>query len=263
MKAGDKKPIIKLRFLGTGTSQGVPVIGCDCQVCTSSDTRDKRLRTSALVSMGNTNIVIDAGPDFRYQMLRADVTSVDAILITHEHNDHIIGLDDVRPFNFMQWKDMPLYCTQRVKKDLLTRFHYIFRSKNRYPGAPMIQIHTIEKTDVLSLGGVEVIPIEAWHGRWPVMGFRFDSLTYITDMKSIKEGELEKVKNSKILVVNALHHKEHHSHLNLEQALEFIEKVAPERAYLTHASHRMGLYEEVSKRLPANVFLAYDGLEVF
>lgn len=252
---------IKITFLGTGTSQGVPVIGCDCVVCDSTNHQDKRLRTSVLVDCSNQTLVIDVGPDFRQQMLRAAVKNLNAILITHEHNDHIIGLDDVRPFNFKKWQDMPVFASKRVIGQLKKRFSYVF-SENPYPGSPMIKLHTISKENDFNAAGIPITPIEVRHGGLPILGFRIGDFTYLTDVKTISATEKHKVKNSKVLVINALHHKEHHSHLNLEQALNLIEELAPEQAYLTHLSHRMGMHEEVSKSLPPNVSIAYDGLQV-
>ena len=252
---------IQITFLGTGTSQGIPVIGCDCEVCQSKDHRDKRLRTALLVSTQQTTIVIDIGPDFRQQMLREGVERLDAIVITHKHNDHIIGLDDVRPFNFKQGQNMPIYATKEVQQNLQQRFAYSFE-KNPYPGAPMLTLRTINKKEAFSIGDITLQPIEVLHGKLPVLGFRIGDFTYITDMKTITLEELKKVKGSKVLVLNALHQKIHHSHLNLEEALAFIEQIQPQKAYLLHLSHRMGTHKATSKLLPPNVFIAYDGLMV-
>jgi len=252
---------LKLRFLGTGTSQGIPVIGCNCPVCTSNDFRDQRLRCAILLNIDDQMLVIDIGPDFRQQMLSAKVEHIDAVLITHEHNDHVIGLDDVRPFNFWSNNDMPVYARLNVQADLKNRFPYIF-SKNRYPGAPSVVFRDIEVNKPFQIGETTIIPIEAFHGKLPVFGFRIRDFTYLTDLKTIHPSELEKIKGSKLLVISALHKKEHHSHLNLNQALELIKKINPTRAYLTHLSHRMGLYQEVEKILPPNVFIAYDNLEL-
>jgi phosphoribosyl 1,2-cyclic phosphate phosphodiesterase len=255
------KAPLKITILGSGTSQGVPVIGCDCEVCTSAGPRDQRLRVAILISRGGVNIAVDAGPDFRQQMLRAGVKSLDAVLLTHEHNDHIIGLDDVRPFNFMQWKKMPVFATPQVQAEVRKRFAYIFE-KNPYPGSPMLELRTISKAENFEVSGINITPIEVLHGELPVMGFRLGDFTYLTDVKTIAEDQKAKARHSKVLVLNALHHKTHHSHLNLREALAMIEDLAPEQAYLTHISHRMGLHAAVSKTLPKNVALAYDGLEI-
>lgn len=252
---------LQVTFLGTGTSQGVPVIGCNCEVCTSPDPRDNRLRCSVLVRYQDFNFVIDTGPDFRQQMLRAQVHDLHAVLLTHAHNDHIIGLDDVRPYNFKYWRNMPLYASELVLEQVKLRFHYIFE-KDPYPGSPMIELHAINRDHSFQLGGLNILPIEVMHGNIPVLGFRMGQFVYLTDVKTIHETEMEKAMNAKVLVLNALHHTEHHSHLNLSQALRLIEKLAPEKAYLTHISHNMGLHAQVSEQLPASVELGYDGLEI-
>ncbi|MEM7103495.1 MAG: MBL fold metallo-hydrolase [Bacteroidota bacterium] len=252
---------MEITFLGTGTSQGVPVIGCDCEVCLSEDPRDKRLRCSIMVSINGKNIVVDTGPDFREQMLRAGVKDVEAVLITHEHRDHIAGLDDVRPFNFIHKKDMPVYTTRHVAELLKKSFWYIFDAPF-YPGIPQIKLHEINKDDPFTVSGVEITPIEVMHYKLPVLGFRFGGFTYITDAKTIAEEEKLKIKGTKTLVLNALRKEEHISHLNLEQALTLIDELKPERAYLTHASHLLGLHQNIQDELPENVFLAYDGLKI-
>lgn len=256
-----KNNSLKVTFLGTGTSQGIPIIRCDCEVCLSENSCDKRLRVSILVEYKGTTLAVDCGPDFRQQMLRANVNNLDAVLITHEHNDHVIGLDDVRPFNFMKRADMPIYAEERVRNELRVRFGYAFE-ESPYPGAPMLKLLPISENIPFQVGDIPIIPIRAMHGLLPVFGFRFGDFTYLTDIKTISESELKKVSDSKILVLNALHHQEHHSHLNLTQALELIEKINPEKAFLTHISHQMGLHEAVSKTLPPNVHLAFDGLTV-
>jgi phosphoribosyl 1,2-cyclic phosphate phosphodiesterase len=258
-----KAQIIKLKvtFLGTGTSQGIPVIGCDCPVCQSNDPRDKRLRTSVFLEIDKKHIIIDTGPDFRQQMLRKQVKYLDAVLITHDHNDHIIGIDDIRPFNFMANRKMPVYASKKTAENLNERFSYVF-AKNPYPGAPMIDLIQVNKNKKFKFNDIDIVPIEALHGKMPVMGYRIGDFTYLTDVKTISDKELKKVSGSKVLVLNALHRKEHHSHLNLEQALELIEKIKPQTAYLIHLSHNMGFHAKVARELPENVYLAYDGLSV-
>lgn len=248
-------------FLGTGTSQGIPVIGSNHQVCKSNNPKDKRLRVSVLLAWNEFTYVIDCGPDFRQQMLRENVTKVDAILLTHEHSDHTAGLDDIRPFNFMQGK-MPFYAHNRVFNSLRERFAYIFATVNKYPGAPSIETIEIDKDTPFIIGGKEVIPIEALHDKLPVLGFRVEDFTYLTDVKTITNEEIEKVKGTKILVINALKDEPHYSHFNIAEALDFVEKVKPEITYFTHISHLMGFHEEVEKRLPKNVHLAYDTLKI-
>ena len=253
----------KITFLGTGTSQGVPIIGCRCQVCTSTDPKDQRLRSSILISQGGTNIVVDTGPDFRQQMLRAGVSHLSAVLLTHSHNDHVAGLDDVRPFNFMEFKDLPLYAAPSVLQEIKKRFAYIFE-ENPYPGAPMIALRAINKHEPFIVeGGVQFQPVEVMHGSLPVMGFRMGGFVYLTDVKTIAEEERVKIRRAKVLVINALHHNEHHSHLNLKEALAMIEDLSPEKAYLIHMGHGMGLHRELGPRLPPNVSLSFDGLEIW
>lgn len=252
---------LSVTFLGTGTSQGIPVIGSEHPVCKSKDSKDKRLRVSALISWGEYNYVIDTGPDFRMQMLECGCTKLDGVLFTHEHNDHIAGLDDIRPYFFRQG-DIAAYAHKRVFNALKKRFDYIFVTENKYPGAPTLKEIEIDKTTPFKISDKLVIPIEVMHNRLPVLGFRIDDFTYITDAKTIAPEEINKIKGTKVLVLNALRQEAHYSHFNLEEALDFIAMIKPERAYLTHISHKMGFHEEVQKTLPKNVFLAYDGLKI-
>ncbi|MDE3743348.1 MBL fold metallo-hydrolase [Maribacter polysaccharolyticus] len=252
---------MKITFLGTGTSQGIPVIGSSHPVCLSKDPRDKRLRVSVLLSWDDHNYVIDCGPDFRQQMLTNSIPTLDGILFTHEHSDHTAGIDDIRPFFFRQG-DIPIYAHNRVIDSLKKRFDYIFTDGDRYPGAPAVEIHAIENNNPFCLGGQEVVPINVMHDQLQVFGFRIKDFTYLTDVKTIEDSEIEKIKGSKIVVVNALREKEHHSHFNLNEALAFIAKVKPEKAYLTHISHLLGFHREVEKKLPKDVHLAYDNLQL-
>ncbi|MFS4455705.1 MBL fold metallo-hydrolase [Maribacter sp. 2304DJ31-5] len=252
---------LKITFLGTGTSQGIPIIGSTHPVCLSNDEKDKRLRVSVLLSWGEYNYVIDCGPDFRQQMLTHKISKLDGILFTHEHSDHTAGLDDIRPFFFRQG-DIPIYARKRVIKSLKQRFDYIFSRKNRYPGAPAVIINLIKKGISFKLGDKEVVPIEADHNRLKVFGFRVDGFTYLTDVKSIRPKEIEKIRGTKILVVNALRKEPHHSHFNLKEALEFVETIKPQKTYFTHISHLLGFHKEVEAQLPKNVYLAYDNLEM-
>ncbi|MEX1188353.1 MAG: MBL fold metallo-hydrolase [Bacteroidia bacterium] len=251
---------MKVTFLGTGTSQGVPVIACECEVCRSSDSRDNRLRCSVLISDTQGNLLIDTGPDFRQQILRENIKHLDAVLFTHEHKDHIAGLDDIRAFNYFQRKHMDIYLSEHVETALRREFAYIF-AKNKYPGIPLINLHRIN-LNPFKLLGHQITPIEVSHYLMPVFGFKIDSFCYVTDAKSIAESELTKMKNAKVLVLNALRKETHVSHFTLKEALEVIDYVKPEKAYLTHLSHQMGLHAEVEKELPKNVFLAYDGLKI-
>ena len=250
---------MEITFLGTGTSQGIPVIGSRHPVCLSDDPRDKRLRVSVLISWDSYNYVIDCGPDFRQQMLQNNVDHLDGILFTHEHADHTAGIDDIRPFFFRQG-DIPIYAHQRVVESLKKRFDYIFADKNRYPGAPAVAVNLIDKDNSFELGSKKVVPIEAYHNRLPVLGYRIDNFAYLTDVKWLEDKELDKLKGLKILCVNALRIEPHHSHFNLEEALEFVELLKPEQAYFTHISHYMGFHDAVEKQLPKNVHLAYDNL---
>lgn len=249
-------------FLGTGTSQGIPIIGSTHPVCLSDNPKDKRLRVSVLLQWGTTTVVIDCGPDFRQQLLRENVQRIDAVLLTHEHSDHTAGIDDVRPFCFRQKMAIPFYATRSVFKSLEERFAYIFATENRYPGAPSIAQHVIDKNSSFKISDKTFTPVEALHYNLPVLGFTMEGFTYLTDVKYMDEAEILKIKNTPILVVNALRIEEHPSHFNLAEALAFIEKVAPGKAYLTHISHLLGFHDEVSKQLPENVFLAYDGLKI-
>ena len=252
---------MKVTFLGTGTSQGIPVITCNCVVCQSADHRNKRLRVSVLLEMGDKTIVIDSGPDFRYQMLRANVKDLDAILYTHEHKDHVAGLDDIRPFNYLLKKNIDIYATERVQQALKREFSYIF-AEVHYPGLPQIDMHTISD-EVFKIGKTEIIPLNIMHYKLPILGFRIHDFTYITDAKTISEETIAKVKGTKVLVVNALQHEEHISHFTLQEAVDFAKKIGAEMTYLTHISHNLGLHEEVEKELPENIKLAYDGLSIF
>jgi phosphoribosyl 1,2-cyclic phosphate phosphodiesterase len=251
---------LKVTFLGTGTSQGIPVIGSDHPVCRSEDPKDKRLRVSVLVQLEGLNFVIDCGPDFRQQMLSNPVDHLDAILITHEHSDHTVGLDDIRPYFFKQG-DIPLYAHPRVMESLRKRFDYIFTSENKYPGAPSVKENVIENS-AFKIRDINVMPVNVMHNRVQVFGFRIRDFAYVTDAKTIEEEEADKLKGVDVLVINALRKEPHHSHFNLEEALEFIQKIKPERAYLTHISHVMGFHKEVQAQLPENVFLAYDNLQI-
>lgn len=252
---------MKIYFLGTGTSQGIPVIGSQHPVCKSTDTKDKRLRVSVWITWDDFSCIIDCGPDFRQQMLVSQCPKVDAILFTHEHSDHTAGIDDIRPFNFMQG-NIPIYGHKRVLDNLKKRFDYVFATENRYPGAPSVDAIEVVNNQNFVLGNKTIIPINVWHGNLQVFGYRIDDFAYLTDVKTIETFEIEKLKNLKVLVINALRDEEHHSHFNLQEALDFITLVQPEKAYLTHISHHFGFHEEVQKRLPENVFLAYDNLEI-
>jgi phosphoribosyl 1,2-cyclic phosphate phosphodiesterase len=249
---------LRITFLGTGTSQGVPVIACGCGVCQSTDEKDKRLRSSVKIEHAERVLVIDTGPDFRQQMLRSGTKRLDAVLYTHEHKDHLAGMDDVRPFNFIAQQHVHLYATERVEEALKREFYYAF-GENKYPGAPEITVHRIEN-HTFHAGGLDILPIEAMHGSLPVMGFRMREFVYLTDANFIGADELDKMRGCKILVINALRLEKHYSHFNLEEALDIIREVKPEKAFLTHISHRFGKHDDISRLLPENVYAAYDGL---
>ena len=252
---------MKVYFLGTGTSQGIPVIGSHHSVCQSENPKDKRLRVSVWISWEEFSLVIDCGPDFRQQMLTSKCPKVDAILYTHEHADHTAGLDDIRPFNFKQG-NIPIYAHQRVLENLKKRFDYIFETVNKYPGAPSVTSNEVVNNQPFILGNKTVIPINVLHGNLQVFAYRIDDFAYLTDVKTIEKAEMDKLKGLDVLVVNALREEPHNTHFNLQEALDFISLVQPKKAYLTHISHILGFHDEVEQKLPDNVFLAYDNLEI-
>lgn len=251
---------MKVTFLGTGTSQGVPVIACDCEVCSSIDFKDKRLRSAIHIATDDLSIVVDIGPDFRQQVLQNRITHLDAILLTHAHKDHTAGLDDVRSFNFKQKMDMPVYAHTQVLEQIKLEFAYIF-AENKYPGVPRVRPMAIENTP-FTISEQTITPIEVMHYKLPVFGFKLNQFAYITDAKTISSEEKKKLQRLDVLVLNALQHKPHISHLTLSEALELIEELKPKKAYLTHISHNLGLTREVEKTLPHHVQLAYDGLQI-
>jgi phosphoribosyl 1,2-cyclic phosphate phosphodiesterase len=251
---------IKVTFLGTGTSIGVPVITCDCPVCTSDDPHDARFRTSAMIEVNNRTFVIDCGPDFRIQMLRQKVQNLDAVIFTHEHRDHIAGLDDIRAFNYVLNKKIDIYGTKKVMDTIVVEFPYIF-SGTRYFGAPQLTIHVIDNQPFI-INDIEFIPVMVLHEKSEVTGFRIRDFTYITDASYISDSEKEKIRGSRIIVLNALRNSKHVSHFSVGEAVEILEDLKPDMAYLTHLSHFVGLHEEVNNRLPHNIKLAYDGLEI-
>lgn len=251
---------VKVTFLGTATSIGIPVIGCECPVCTSENEKDKRLRSSVLVEIDNKNFIIDCGPDFRLQMLRENIKTIEAILLTHEHRDHVGGLDDVRGFNYTMKKRVSVYAEQRVINNLESDFSYIF-AESKYRGAPEISLNCI-KNQEFSISGIKIIPVRVMHHKLEILGFRFGDFAYITDASFISDIEIQKLKNLKVLVLNALRLKPHFSHFSLDEAIEIIQKLKPEKAYLTHISHGLGLHDEINQQLPENIELSYDGLRL-
>ena len=247
---------MKVTLLGTGTSQGVPVIACNCEVCTSINPKDNRFRTSAMIEVDNLNIIIDTGPDFRQQMLREKVSDINAVLFTHHHKDHVAGMDDIRAFNYRWKKDMPIYCSLATKDALMKEFPYIF-AKLKYPGVPKVSINII-KNKPFRINTTPIIPIEAKHYLMPVLGFRIYNFVYLTDISEISDSEKEKMKDADLIVLDSLRKKPHISHLNLEQALCLLEELKPKQALLTHISHYMGLHDDINKELPSYVKLGYD-----
>lgn len=255
------KSTLTVTFLGTGTSQGVPVIGSDHPVCLSENKKDKRLRVSVLLQWEHTTVVIDCGPDFRQQMLREQVTQLDAVLLTHEHSDHVAGIDDIRPFYFRQG-DISFYAEKHVFEALHQRFGYVFATEDKYPGAPTIKEELIEDVEPFEIAGQEIIPIRAHHNTLPVLGFKVGEFVYLTDVKTIETSEIEKIKHCEVLVVNALRKEKHHSHFNLDEALAFVQQVQPKTTYFTHISHLLGFHDEVEAQLPDHIHLAYDTLKI-
>jgi phosphoribosyl 1,2-cyclic phosphate phosphodiesterase len=247
--------------LGTGTSSGVPMIGCSCEVCTSADKKDNRLRSSILVESAATTIVVDTTPDFRYQMLRAGVKKLDAVLFTHPHKDHVAGLDDVRAFNFFQQKAMPLYANSLTEEAIKREFAYAFSDK-KYPGVPELQLNTIGEA-VFYIGDIPVLPVEVWHHKMPVLGFRFGKFMYITDANRIEAAEKEKIRGCEVIVLNALRKEKHISHYTLDEAVAEVRDMNIPSAWFTHISHQLGRYAEINAALPDGIELAYDGLEIF
>ena len=253
---------IKITFLGTGTSQGVPVIACDCEVCSSDNVKDSRLRSSVLIEVDQKVFCVDTGPDFRQQMLRENVQRLDAVLFTHEHKDHTAGLDDVRAFNFKQKANMPLYVNNAVEQTLRREYQYAFAEK-KYPGVPQLEFHLMEdEQEEVNVQGVSFEIVKLLHYKMLVFGFKIGDFAYCTDVNKISKTEKLKLKNLKVLVIPALRKEKHISHFNLEEALALVEELKPEKTYLTHISHLLGKHDEVSLELPENVFLAYDGLKI-
>jgi len=252
---------VKITFLGTGTSQGVPLIGCQCAICRSSDPRDKRLRTSVLIESDTTTVVIDSGPDFRYQLLRADVRKLDALVFTHSHKDHMAGMDDIRAFNYLQGKPVDVYATEFTQSVLRKEFEYVFQNSD-YPGIPQLNLHTIQNGTGFSIGDIHFTPIQVMHYKMPVLGFRIKDLTYITDANFIAEEEKQKIRGSQHLILNALRRETHISHFTLQQAIDLSQELAPQHTWFTHISHQLGRHAEVETELPEGIHLAYDTLSI-
>jgi phosphoribosyl 1,2-cyclic phosphate phosphodiesterase len=251
---------IKITFLGTGTSAGVPIIACNCDVCTSTNAFDKRLRSSILIEDDTTRVVIDSGPDFRQQLLREHIKTLDAVVFTHEHKDHIAGLDEVKSFNYLYSKKMPVYATKRVEEALHREFYYIF-SGEKYPGIPEVDMINFDN-DAFKIGNLKFEPIDVLHYKMPVKGFKINNFAYITDANFISESEKLKLKNLDVLVLNALRNEPHISHFTLTEAIDLVNELQPKKAYFTHISHQLGLHDEITKLLPNNVELAVDGLQL-
>ena len=251
-------PPLKITFLGTGTSSGVPMIGCDCAVCTSADKKDNRLRSSILIESPNTTLVVDTGPDFRYQMLRENVRKLDAVIFTHPHKDHMAGLDDVKAYNYFLKKPIELFADSLTEEALRRDFYYAF-ADTKYPGIPELNMNTITLEPFI-VGDIPVAPILVWHMKMPVMGFRFGKFTYITDANKIEETERNKIKGSEVLVLNALRKKKHISHFTLDEAIEMVQELNVPTGYFTHISHQLGTHADISDELPSGIHLAYDGL---
>jgi phosphoribosyl 1,2-cyclic phosphate phosphodiesterase len=249
---------VKITFLGTGTSQGVPVIACDCETCMSADQHDKRLRTSILLETEETTLLFDAGPDFRQQMLRENVKKLDSIILTHEHKDHIAGLDDVRAFNYRRQDAIEIWAEERVQKAVMKEFSYVF-SEYQYPGIPKMRFNNITG-EAFNIKGINIQPIRVFHYRLPIYGFRIDNFAYITDANYIPEENKEKLFGVKYLVINALRKEKHISHFSLGEALDLIREISPKKAYITHIGHQMGLHKDVSAEIPAGIYLSFDGL---
>lgn len=250
---------MKIKFLGTGTSTGVPEIGCNCEVCTSNNIKDRRLRASVLININGKRVLIDCGPDFRQQILSEPFSQLDAVLLTHEHYDHVGGIDDLRPF--CKFADVDIFGNKQTLDALRTRMPYSF-TVNKYPGVPKLNLHEVDKDKVFSVDGIDILPINLMHYKLPILGYRIGNFAYLTDVKYILEQEYGKLKDLDLLVINALRIEEHLSHLTLNEALAEVRKIMPKQTYFIHMSHHIGLHDDVQRNLPENVILSYDGLEI-